>query len=49
MRATGDTLPSYAVVVLIAGAAWRFVGVAMALPGERFIARVINPGLKERR
>src|ERR1700681_4682341 len=32
MRATGDTLPFHAVVVLIAGAAWRFVGVATALP-----------------
>jgi hypothetical protein len=32
MRATEDTLPFHAVVVLIAGAAWRFVGVAMALP-----------------
>src|SRR6266849_4611861 len=29
MRATGDTLPSYAVVVLLAGAAWRLVGVAI--------------------
>src|ERR1700676_5311073 len=34
MRATGDTLPSCAVGLLLAGAARRFVGVAMALPGE---------------
>jgi len=49
MRATGDTLPFHAVVVLIAGAAWRLLGVAMALPRGSAIARVINPGLKERR
>jgi hypothetical protein len=37
MRATRGTLSFHAVVVLIAGAAWRFVGVAMALPlGKRF-------------
>ena len=42
MRATGDTVPFHAVVVPIAGAAWRFVGVATALPRGSAIARVIN-------
>src|ERR1700737_1831631 len=32
MRATGDTLPFYAVGLLLAGAAWRFVGVAVERP-----------------
>jgi hypothetical protein len=36
--------------VLLAGAAWRFVGVATVLPrGSASIARVIDPGLTERR
>ena len=39
MRATGDTLPFHAVVVLIAGAAWRFVGVATVLPREALQSR----------